>query len=292
MGCCQCCCFGNSDLLWYDCLRSCPFISSIGFTLTAVGSGLALSQRAAIEEAFTLLHIADDFGQTVNPIVINHKIVGHWGKLAVAAEHYLWPIYIATIIFNSISLFVAFADSGKTREYLFGPVSTHIGYYCQIFTGPGLAMVICVVAFFAFILHLAIVCAILPSTPIILLAYAACKKGGFVIAGLATALELSGMVGNAFEIVVLGDFCRVQKHFSVGITVLVSGGIMSVIGQVMVLMGATYNHVRLYAHIRETNQTLYDKDAPSYDSTAEKASSDVKAALEDSPKMEVMAEAA
>lgn len=270
-------------------MRSCPLVSLIGFTFTAVGSGFALSQREAIEEAFKLLRIGDDFG--------------HWGKVAVASEHYLWPIYITTIAFNSVALCVAFADSGKTREYLFGPVHSYIGWIFQLVAGPGLAMIVCVVAFLAFLLHLAIVCAILPSTPIILLAYAACKKGGFVIAGLATALELSGMVGNAFEIVVLGDFCKVQKHFSIGITVLVAGGIMSVVGQVMMLVGATYNHVRLYFHMKENTLLFNAKDTPSYASAGDKViaggppaapqclTSSPRAAPEDSPKEEVMSDA-
>jgi len=174
------------------------------------------------------------------------------------AEQYLWEVYLATLFLNVVALSGAYMQSGKAREVLFGEVHSKFAHCCQCLLGPCLSWSLLFALFIGFICHMTIVCCILPTTPIIVLAYAACDKGGFVLSGLATALELSGMVTSAVEVVVLGDFCKVEQDFSVGITLIITGGIMNVIGQVIVLISATYNYVRVLYQLEILQVDLHD----------------------------------
>eukprot|EP00401_Gymnodinium_catenatum_P033166 CAMPEP_0117572288 /NCGR_PEP_ID=MMETSP0784-20121206/60269_1 /TAXON_ID=39447 /ORGANISM="" /LENGTH=249 /DNA_ID=CAMNT_0005370633 /DNA_START=59 /DNA_END=808 /DNA_ORIENTATION=- len=222
--------------------------------MTLVGSGCALSQRESIDEAFTLLRVESDMGSR--------------GAMAAEAERELWPIYAATLLLNFIALLAAFVASGKTREVCFGYVDSIIVSFCQCLIGPFLSLTILVMSFTFFLVHLAVICVVLPSTPLVVLADAACKKGGFVVSGLAIALQVSGVVEDT-SATLLTDFCRVERDFTRGVGILVAGGIMSVVGQVLLVIGATHNYTRVLGQMHELKK-LHDLgvDYQDYKSTS------------------------
>lgn len=227
----------------YDIVRSIPYLTILGVAATGVGAVLALTQKHAI------VTVVSDLGLS---------------QLESGYIHYLWLIYLITLLVNAIVLILSFLVSGKIRECCFDTSHDSGCWGCmQIFMGPVVQFLLFLALCATFVIQIPVLWALTSIGGILTLISGACLAGEGEMKDLGKMLIHSGLTSasahsikqDAGEVAAdalqdlhkaLNEFCALPDRSTWASAVIVAGTIVCLIAQSELLVFTYANFMRVW----------------------------------------------